>query len=384
MGNTLIAPIENRLLIRCGKYGPGMESGESITALLGQEINWPSFIELSQWHGLMPLIYYALNRHKHLLDSQSFQTIEQEYRLNYIRNLDRCQRFLEVLAKLKTHGIIPVLFKGPVLSQIIYGDIGMRQFTDFDLFIKQPQLDALLRILLEHGFRFGDSLSPAQRKTCLASHGQLCLVRDQDALQLDLHSGLAPQSYHLRYDLDQLTANCIKTELLGAEVTTFRREDHLIISCLHGAMHHWRRLKMLCDVNELQFSAGMDWSYIQAQARQMRIMGLMVLALHLAKLVFGGNREVAPGFNRALTPGVRRIARGHVANFTARPVEHPGALRALKNYVLARESLLDRVVCTKWLLFNPNPEDLAQCLEGGGGWLNSIKRPWRVLKKHGI
>ena len=101
--------------------------------LLSAALDWPYLMSAARRHGLMPLLYRHLNGISKEVPSTYFAAIKQE-------SIENCQAVLTLLGrltavfKLFNQQNLPVLvFKGPVLADIAYGDNSFRQAGDIDV-----------------------------------------------------------------------------------------------------------------------------------------------------------------------------------------------------------------------------------------------------------
>lgn len=167
--------------------------------------------------------------------------------------------------------------KGTLLSQRLYGDIGLRQMKDIDLLVTPADLLPALQLLEEQGYQV--HLPPALR------HGRsfnlvrkvwwhLECVHQQTGIMVELH---------LRFEhiystaLNQrwwpwLTAS-------GAE----RDRYELLYLCMHGAGHGWSRCKWLGDVGVLldRMDVEQEWPQLEQLAATLRLEPILAQTLML-------------------------------------------------------------------------------------------------------
>jgi hypothetical protein len=74
---------------------------------------------------------------------------------------------------------------------------------------------------------------------------------------------------------------------LGRTVRTLRREDLLLVLCVHAAKHVWVQLSWLCDIAQLAKSQQLDWNAIQDEAQRLGIERILSLNLLLAHKLLG-------------------------------------------------------------------------------------------------
>src|ERR1043165_2581235 len=96
-----------------------------LRTLLTQKINWDYLFATAQAHGVLPLL------HKHLagtdLPSHFLSRLKRESVANSQNVLHLIAKQLRVVKLFKDNGIPVALFKGPLLAQMAYGEISLRQ-----------------------------------------------------------------------------------------------------------------------------------------------------------------------------------------------------------------------------------------------------------------
>src|SRR6266576_6247419 len=89
---------------------------------------------------------------------------------------------------------LPLLaFKGPVLSQQLYGDPGLRSFSDLDVIVAPRDADAAEALLRGLGYREHEPLGEPERKTNRRFAGELLFTNDGNGVLLDFHTRFANQ-----------------------------------------------------------------------------------------------------------------------------------------------------------------------------------------------
>ena len=92
----------------------------------------------------------------------------------------------ELLGVLTLLDSLPVVvFKGPLLTRLIYGDLRQRASADNDLWVAEPHIGQALARLLAHGYRATPGLDP---EGALRRVGQVALFHPEPRRpSVDLH-----------------------------------------------------------------------------------------------------------------------------------------------------------------------------------------------------
>ena len=74
---------------------------------------------------------------------------------------------------MKTHDIEALAFKGPTLSQMAYGDITLRQYSDLDILVDEKEIFKAGSVLAQHEYDAAFPIEILKNRTCLASTNDL-------------------------------------------------------------------------------------------------------------------------------------------------------------------------------------------------------------------
>lgn len=129
-----------------------------------------------------------------------------------------------------------VVFKGAVLTRLIYDDLRRRASADNDLWIPAPGSHAALDHLLSHGYTPLEGLEP---HAALRRVGQVALWPEGDLEQpsLDLHEApFSTRFFRVRDEI--LLQHVMEWELHGRPIRTFDRPLALCHQVAHWVQHH--------------------------------------------------------------------------------------------------------------------------------------------------
>ena len=214
--------------------------------LLQQEINWDYVFATAQAHGVLPLLQ------RHLGDESVPAHFLSRLRRASVANsqnvLHLIGKQLRVYKLFKEHDIPVALFKGPLLAQMAYGEVSLRQAGDIDVLIDRRHFDRAKTLLESLGYEMSPSLTPAQLASHLSNHCELQFMRDEWFTVVDLHWNLAPRSFVFNLQADDVMSRLQPVSLAGTVVETFSAEDLVLYLSMHGAKHLWRRLEWIASL----------------------------------------------------------------------------------------------------------------------------------------
>jgi hypothetical protein len=252
-------------------------------ALTNGEIE--AFLRLSERHGTLPVSIRNLRNEG--VDLHAGAQWDRYLLDQTAAGLEAASVGVQISDALGTDGVVLVPFKGPFLSQLLYGEWGYRRSADID-FLVAPQDARLARTLLERqGFRWWLSASPA-RETSLLRYSNEYGMRDETGRIVELSWALTPRYLDIRAPVAPMLA---RSRVIAREQLSFRTlapEDLLVALVVHGSKHGWARLMWVTDIAELLGSgSGLDLDQVFDEADRAGAGRMLRVALSLAELVVG-------------------------------------------------------------------------------------------------
>jgi len=253
-------------------------------------LNWSEVLRLAEHHGVLPLAARNLIEHGRGLPPE----IERSLRSAYEANLRRSLWFTAELARIMQHfehrQVRAVPYKGPVLAQSLYRDLGLRSFSDLDFLISPADFERAKQALAEIGYRPAADLiqaveSPSLERLWLRTGYERAFDSAAGKNLLELQWALLPRFYAVDLGLENLLARAGPTVVGGCAVPCLSAEDSLLVLCLHAAKHLWTRLIWLSDIAETLRTQTLDYSLVFSQARALGIGRILGVSFWLVKNV---------------------------------------------------------------------------------------------------
>jgi hypothetical protein len=276
---------ENEIILCVARREIDSDRRATVRRLLREEINWDYLFAAAWSHGLLPLL------HKHL--STAASDILPGHVLSRLKqaSVANSQSILHLVGKqLKVHRLfnehdIPVAaFKGPLLAQMAYGEMSLRQAGDIDLLINRRHCDRAKLLLESLGYEMSPKLTPAQLASHLNHHCEIQFMRDEWFTVVDLHWDLAPRSFVFNVRADEVLSRLQSVSLAGTMVKTLGTEDLILYQAMHGAKHLWRRLEWITSLAEtLRSVSAIKWDVIVERAAKAHATRLLALGLRLVE-----------------------------------------------------------------------------------------------------
>jgi len=279
---------ELRLLLACARAHASAEDEAAIRRLLEQGADWTLFVQKALSHGLAGLAGDTLSRlAPDMVPGDvlgAFQAYIAQTRESNRALLDELAQLITVLAE---GGVEAIPFKGPVLAQQAFGDLGLRGFRDLDFLIQDRDLDKTIRILGSRGYQRKGRLTQVQLGWVHRLQGQEVLFR-QDVAAVEPHTRLIALKMALNIDYRGLWRRARRENIFGHQMLTFAPEDTVLVLAIHGGKELWWDIKWACDVADfIAAHPGLDWNAIAARAHAQGCRRMLLVATSLARHCLG-------------------------------------------------------------------------------------------------
>ncbi len=120
--------------------------------ILNKGIDQDIFVKKADITRTSPFIYRNLK----LLENVS-QDLENRFKIRYLgsmrRNILLMEEIKRIISVLRCKGIDTIPLKGPVASELIFGDIALYSGSDIDILIKPSDIQLTKRILIDMGYK---------------------------------------------------------------------------------------------------------------------------------------------------------------------------------------------------------------------------------------
>lgn len=243
--------LEERLLLLCIGTRLDARARRSAHELSGRpELDWSRFFELAIRHGVAPLAHARIDALIRAQTPSSLRSqLENRNRVVIFRNLQLTGELLRLDAAFAREGIRLVWFKGPVLTQQLFSNVFLREYSDLDVLAPIDRIDCAVRILAERGYVPAYALtSPRQRRLLQRISNEQSFTNSHTGVCVDLHWSLTENVYSFS---DRTALRTRTTELAGRPVLTFGPEETLCYLCYHASKHGWTVFRHISDVAEL-------------------------------------------------------------------------------------------------------------------------------------
>ncbi len=378
---------ENELLLWCAATFSRPDKVSRIRGLVGRDIDWAYLIGSARRHGVLPLLYWNLRKiHFETVPEGVVKTLCNAYRINMIQNLFLIAKLFNLLDLFQANSISVIPYKGPTLSVLAYGDIGLRHFVDLDFILRRHDVLRAKELLLSEGYRPEYALPPDQESAYLQHECEYNFFDDHRKILVELHWNIVQKYFSCHFDVNQLWNDLEPVSLLNRQVMTVSPEQLLLIlSIHHGGKHQWAMLGWICDIAQLiGRHRDLDWETIGDSAIRSGIERILFLGLYLAKDMLGA--DVPDEMSRRIKkdPAIPFLAKQVCKRIFAEAENTPGEAEGFVFYLRMRENLRDKMQYCFRRLFTSTKTDWSLLrLPAPFFPLYRVLRPFRLMKKFG-
>ncbi len=381
--------IEALLLVARSELSP--ERRERLRALVAGGLEWDALRSAASFHRLVPLLSHHLRAvAADLAPPEVLSSLRRGARTTLIANIALAAEMRAVVAALELRGIEPIVFKGPAVAQMLYGNLGMRPFGDVDLLVLPERAAEACHVLTARGYEPRPDVPLPWRPRLIRHHHEQTFESPHRGVRFDLHWELHAPGYTFDLAQGDVRARAASFEIAGGTYRTAGAEHTLLFLALHSAQHGWSCLGRLCDVALLlQTSTRLDWERIACWSAVPGPRRPLQLALHLASRLLE-----APAPEAVLSQGARDPSLGPlIERVTARllspapwldprPSLWAGLLDSVWYRCLERRS--DRLRHVYHLVLRPMPADMIAVPLPCGWPVLFLTRPVRLLWRQAL
>jgi len=246
---------------------------EYLNSLIPLIVDWDSLQKNIIERGIRPLFFKKLP----LLSAASLIPADVSTKLqqSYYRTLSRSMLLYDAFEKISiifnSNGIQVIALKGIYLSEKLYGDIALRQFSDIDLLVRKEDGEKCLEILKELGYR-------SHEQSITDNGGSLSEIIHYPAMVLnevsvEIHIKLHRKTEQYSLILDELWKNALPINFNKFQCFTLGFNDLIIYLCIHLDKHfrsNQVQFTSLSDITNIltNFSGTIDWNLLAEDCRR--------------------------------------------------------------------------------------------------------------------
>jgi hypothetical protein len=261
---------------------------EAIREAIEAAPDWSEYLRLVDRHRTPALSLAALKRVPGIaipeLASQELQKRGDACRKQAIKH---CLLLAQLLKAFNRAGIPVMSLKGPILSDELYSDVGLRHSKDIDLAVAPGDLSRAQACLDTLGWHLDSTwfqLTPRQWESFFQNEHELQFVSPAGDSVLELHwrnEWDTPAQYSACW------ARSISSIWQRCSYQAMDPIDQLLYLCNHGGFHAWFRAKWLGDLARIHAEGQVDWQAALDRARNTGQEKPLLACLKLLQVVHG-------------------------------------------------------------------------------------------------
>ncbi len=210
---------------------------ELINDLITLVQDWDLFANTIIERGIGPLFYKKLSMLKNsgLIPGNVKNKLQQSYLKTLSRSMVFYNAFAQLGIEFNKNDIPFIALKGIFLSEWLYQDIGLRQFSDIDLLVKEE--DGLNCIAMFVGLGYSQSVD--LRTDFVKSHNEIIHYAPmiKEGVSIEIHIKLHRYSERYHIIIDEFWRNARLVNINTIPVLALCDKDLLIHLCIHLDKH---------------------------------------------------------------------------------------------------------------------------------------------------
>ncbi|MEN8148044.1 MAG: nucleotidyltransferase family protein [Campylobacterota bacterium] len=275
-----------KLTINCCQSEVDTAAVETALSSFSDE-NYQNILRLSQQHGIYPLLYKTIRSvNPASLSLKTDELFKQNNMTIAQQNMLMSAELLQLMQLFNVNSVDAMAFKGPVLGELAYGSVALRQYGDLDILIKKNDIEKTLSLLLQRGYTPEIELEKSTLKTFYSCVNVIGLQRG--SVRVEIHWELLSKNYAIEWEEEKLWRESESVEINRKPVRTLSFENHILYLCAHGSKHLFERLEWICDIERaIRAQESIDWEHLLLEAQSLGIERMLLFGVHLSQLFFG-------------------------------------------------------------------------------------------------
>lgn len=163
--------------------------------------------------------------------------LKQSYFMTMSRSMVLYEALKSIAVKFNEKNLKFVVLKGAYLSEALYKDPGLRQFSDIDILIEDRKADECLETLRDLGYKTNEKAilhSEFVRKNLDFVHFP---PMHKDGISIEVHIKLHQKKHPYKLNIKEILHDAIPVEIQRMPAYALQSDDLLIHLCVHADKH---------------------------------------------------------------------------------------------------------------------------------------------------
>lgn len=300
--------------------------------------DWDNFIELSYKHGVFPLVYNTIKNFQESIPKDIFRKMKFINMDIVKQNMLMTSELLKVTKLLEENDIKAISFKGPVLSQMAYGDITLRQYVDLDILVVLKDINKVGKLLLKENYKEVFDLEEYQKENLVDIVHDRSFLNKINNVLIEAHWTLSSAEFFL--DLEKLNYfDSQKYKLKNSEINILSNEIHFIYLCIHGYKHIWERLEWLVDINLMIVKEIIDLKKVLSLSEKIDADRVVLSSILLCERVFSKKIDInLENYDKKIIENTNKIYDRFIKDFEYTDKIHTKEISSVQWFMLKNTS----------------------------------------------
>ncbi len=259
---------------------------------------WDYFLQRALAEKIAPQIFKELESLgiEHIdIPTPVLEQFKNSYYHTLTRNVLIFKRTAEILRAFQKERIKVLIFKGPVLAELLYPDIGLRPITDIDILVASEDLAAADRILSKLNYIAPFEIKDFSVLKANAYRNSL-LYSDRNTPPQFIHLywhllNLFPYDRQIlqKFDMNMIWQSAVPISVNDVPGLTLSDTHQVIYLCLHAFQHAYTPGILLMEINKFLNlkKNSLDWNVLVAASFALGLNKYVYFGLYLACNLFG-------------------------------------------------------------------------------------------------
>lgn len=272
---------EDMLILSCGHSQVNEELEKKIMKLVNLDLDWEYIVDMATRHRLRPLLYYNLNKIcPDNVPEDVLVSLREFYHSNVRKNLMMTGELVKVMKLLEENGVNAVTYKGPVLAQMAYGNVGLREFGDLDILVGKSYALKAKDLMFSQGYKL---IAPIKISDAdfMKLEAEYIFINKKLGTKIEINWNFEGNFFSFKGDPRLLFDNQIKYNINDFEFLSFSTDNNFLMLSIHAAKHDWTRLSWIMDIAEFINKHSINWEDTLKKADKLGVKKILLITLYL-------------------------------------------------------------------------------------------------------
>jgi|GEM_PF-613880 len=236
MHEKLLLTPEEKLILLTADIQPEVAVLNQMDDLIPHVSHWETFAKMAIDRAAAPLFVEKLPQLNHAgqIPETVLYKLKQASLQTLSRNMLLTEHFRRIILTLSDAGIPVIALKGSMLSDWLYGNINLRQFSDLDLLVPPEKGQEAVSCLKRIGYQSNYPVLSNFISTTDMVHFQPMV---KNGVSVEIHICLHSKAEDYHVNLPEMWRQAVKLQLHGVDVMGLCPEDLLLHLCIHLDKH---------------------------------------------------------------------------------------------------------------------------------------------------